>query len=220
MKKSTAKSKILLVDDDPHTLDGMKTVLEENPEYMILATDSAVKALDILNKNTIDLLLTDLKMPEMNGQELMKKALAIDESIQVIMISAYGSIESAVEAMKQGAYDFITKPVNLDELEILVRRALDVKTMKIDNLFYKERLENRYSMPNIIGNSKAMEDMYSRILAVAPTNANVLIEGESGTGKELVANAIHFNSTRKNKRFVALHCAALAEGVLESELFG
>jgi len=152
--------------------------------------------------------------------ELMKEAFAVDDSIQVILLTAYGSVESAVEAMKEGAFDFITKPVNVDEMEILVRRSLDMKKLKLDNLFYRERIENRYSIPNIIGNSKAMEDVYHRILAVAPTKANVLIEGESGTGKELIANAIHLHSTRKNKRFVPVHCAALAESVLESELFG
>ncbi|MCK5706208.1 MAG: sigma-54-dependent Fis family transcriptional regulator [Candidatus Aureabacteria bacterium] len=213
------KAKILLVDDDVNTLKGLKEFLESS-EYKIFAVATAEKAIEIIKDKHIDILLTDLKMPGKSGMDLMEEAKSIDESLQVILFTAYGSVEKAVEAMKKGAYDFITKPVNLDELEIMIKRALELKKMRIDNIFFKERLENKYGIPNIIGNSKVMEDVYHRILAVAPTNANVLIEGESGTGKELIANAIHINSIRKNNRFVPLHCAALAEGILESELFG
>jgi two-component system, NtrC family, response regulator AtoC len=214
------KSAILIIDDDVNSLQGLKSILENNHEYSIFAADKASSALDIIKNNHIDLMLTDLKMPDKSGMEIMQEALAIDENIQVIMMTAYGTVENAVDAMKKGAYDFITKPLNLDELDILIKRALEVKNMKIDNIFLKQRVENRYGISNMIGNSKAMEEVYHRILAVAPTNANVLIEGESGTGKELIANAVHLNSLRKNNRFVPVHCAALAEGILESELFG
>ena len=218
MNKAQDKPTILIVDDDKNTRDGLNRALRRS--YSIHLAESAESALNILNDTTIDILLTDLRMPGADGLTLMQRALAQRPEIICILLTAYGSVETAVEAMKRGAYDFLTKPVNLDHLDILLKRALHSRSMESENANLREQLDNRYGLENIIGNSPAMQQVFDIIHQAAPTQATVLIQGPSGSGKELVAHAIHRLSTRSKGALVAVHCAALTSSLLESELFG
>lgn len=213
------KPNILILDDDKNTLEGLKLALSDDL-YTIFATESPIEALQILDEENIDLILSDLRMPEINGLELTKKIKTKHPETLIILLTAYGSIETAVEAMQAGAFDFLTKPVNLDAVEFSIKRALDSKQIQDENRSLREALDKRYGFENILGVSNQMKHVFETIRQVAPSKATVLIEGESGTGKELIARAIHQQSPRKNKPFIAVHCAALAEGILESELFG
>jgi DNA-binding NtrC family response regulator len=213
------KPNILIVDDEKNTREGLKRGLEHNKYAMFLAED-AKSALEILSSEKIDIMLTDLKMPGMDGIELMHKAKEIIPDVITVILTAYGSVEAAVSAMKQGAYDFVTKPINLDEVDILVKRALSARRIEKENIVLRQQLEKKYGFDQIIGNAPQMKQIFETIKQVAPTKATVLITGESGTGKELIANAIHLHSLRKDSAFVDVHCAALAETLLESELFG
>ncbi|RKX93628.1 MAG: sigma-54-dependent Fis family transcriptional regulator, partial [Spirochaetes bacterium] len=167
-----------------------------------------------------DLLITDLKMPKLTGEELMKETLRKYPHIPVIVLTGHGTIENAVEAMRQGAYDFITKPLNIDKLSLIVKRALENSSLKRQNRELLKQLKRKYSFENIIGKSPAMKKVFETIELVAPSKANVLIYGESGTGKEMIADAIHHNSPRRDKPYIKVHCAAIPETLLESELFG
>lgn len=213
------KPTILIVDDEKNTREGLKKGLEHN-RYNILLAEDGKSALELFSTERIDLMLADLKMPGMDGLQLMEKVKEISPDTLTVILTAYGTIETAVQAMKQGAYDFITKPINLDEVDILVRRALSTKRMEQENISLHRRLEKRYGFENIIANTTQMKQIFETIRQVAPTKATVLITGESGTGKELIANAIHTHSLRKNGPFVDVHCGALPETLLESELFG
>ncbi len=213
------KPTILILDDDKNTLEGLKAALSGNT-YTVLTTDSAIEALQMLDDENVDLILSDLKMPEMSGLELTKKIKTKHPETIVILLTAYGTIETAVEAMQLGAFDFLTKPVNLDAVEFAIKRALASKQIQDENKSLREALDKRFGFENIIGVSNQMKQVFETVRQVAPSKATVLIEGESGTGKELIARAIHQHSPRKNKSFIAVHCAALAEGILESELFG
>ena len=210
---------ILIVDDEKNTREGLKNALLHNKYKMLLAKDGK-SALKIFKEERIDLMLADLKMPGIDGIELMQNVKQISSDTITIILTAYGTIETAVNAMRQGAYDFITKPVNLDELDMLIKRALSTRKMERENVLLKEQLNKRYGFENIIGNTHEIKQMFETIRTVAPTKATVLITGESGTGKELIAHAIHSNSSRSNGPFVDIHCASLAETLLESELFG
>jgi DNA-binding NtrC family response regulator len=225
----TKKKTILIVDDEENTLRGLKQGLasaDGDPRaYTILVAERADKAIEALQQHAadgdpVDVMLTDLRMPGMDGLELMKMAAKISPATQTIMLTAYGSVENAVEAMKHGAFNYLTKPVNLDNLELLVKQAIETRELQAENVELRRRLEAKYGFENILGGSAAMERVFERIRQIAPTKANVLILGESGTGKELIANAIHANSPRHGGPFVAVHCAALAKTLLESELFG
>jgi two-component system response regulator AtoC len=224
----TDKKTILIVDDEENTLRGLKQALAsaEGPwAYTILTTGRAEKAVETLQQhsadgNPIDVMLTDLRMPGMNGLELMQVARKISPHTQTIMLTAYGTIENAVEAMKHGAFNYLTKPVNLDNLELLVKQAIEARELQSENIELHRRLEEKYGFEKILGGSAAMQHVFDSIRQLAPTKANVLILGESGTGKELIANAIHANSPRRASPFVPVHCAALAKTLLESELFG
>ena len=219
----TEKKTILIVDDEENTLRGLKQGLAsaEGPSaYTILLADRADKAIEALQQHRVDVMLTDLRMPGMNGLELMKMAAKISPHTQTIMLTAYGSVENAVEAMKHGAFNYLTKPVNLDNLELLVKQAIETRELQTENVELRRRLEQKYGFESILGGSAAMERVFQSIRQIAPTKANVLILGESGTGKELIANAIHANSPRREGPFVPVHCAALARTLLESELFG
>ena len=176
----------------------------------------------ILESESVDLLLTDLRLGGDDGMTLIDRALKMPSPPVCIMMTAYGSVDTAVAAMKRGAYDFVTKPVNLDQLEILVRRALRSREVESENKELRQQVEKRAGkgLDALIGTSAAMQDVFDTIRQVAPTRATVLIEGESGTGKELVAHALHNLSNRARGRFVAVHCAALSGNLLESELFG
>ena len=213
------KSRILIVDDEKNAREGLKRGLAK-PGYEILLAGGGEEALEMLGASPVDLVLTDLKMPGMGGMELLKRADERWPGLPVIMMTAYGSEKLAVEAMKAGAYDYVTKPVDLDELALTVERALSRKRMELDNARLRGRLAMRSGFEGMIGKTPEMESVFETVVQIAPTRATVLIEGESGTGKELIARAIHASSPRRDGPFVPVHCAALAESLLESELFG
>ena len=215
MKKSFS---ILVVDDDKNTRDGLNQALRR--DWNVTVAESAEAALAILDTEDVDILLSDVRMPIMDGITLMQRALAKTPGLIVILLTAYGSVETAVEAMKKGAYDFLMKPVNLDHLDMLLKRSVRSREVESENATLKARLDRKFGLENIVGSSVAMDEVFDVIRQVAPTQATVLIEGESGTGKELVANAIHRLSTRSKGPFVPVHCAALSASLLESELFG
>lgn len=209
---------ILIVEDEKNTREGLAQALGN--KYDILLADNGERALQTLSERQVDLVLSDLRLPGIDGMTLIRKAMAHQSQPICILLTAYGSIETAVEAMKAGAYDFLTKPVNLDQLEMVVERALRSRVLEQENTALRGQIDRKYGLESIIGNSKAMEEVFDTIRQVAPTRATVLIQGESGTGKELVARAIHKLSPRAKQPFVAVHCAALADTLLESELFG
>jgi len=213
------KPKLLIVDDEEHIRNGLKTALSLDGYDVEVAADGE-EALKKLDEEDIDLLITDLKMPKVTGEELMKETLRKYPHIPVIVLTGHGTIENAVEAMRQGAYDFITKPLNIDKLSLIVKRALENSSLKRQNRELLKQLKRKYSFENIIGKSPAMKKVFETIELVAPSKANVLIYGESGTGKEMIADAIHHNSPRRDKPYIKVHCAAIPETLLESELFG
>jgi len=212
------KYSVLIVDDDKSTRDGLEKALQDT--YEVFLAENAENALAILDKADIDVLLTDVRMPGIDGLTLLRRALARHPGLICILMTAYGNVDTAVEAMKLGACDFLMKPINLAHLDILIQRALRMRDIETENIALKSQLDDKYGLENIIGNSPKMREQFEIIRQAAPTQANVLIMGESGTGKELVAIAIHRLSTRSHGRFVPVHCAALAPSLLESELFG
>ncbi len=209
---------ILIVDDEKHTRDGLRASLEDSFDVYVAADIGG--ALGVLERETVDLVLTDLRLGGEDGMTLIDKLLALPHPPVVIMMTAYGSVDAAVEAMKRGAYDFITKPLNIDRLEILIHRALRSRKVEKEVVELKQQVERKYGLERLIGESGAMAEVFETIKQVAPTRATVLIQGESGTGKELVAQAIHALSGRPKPKFVTVHCAALSPQLLESELFG
>jgi len=210
---------ILIVDDEKHYPMILAEVLQEEG-YACFTAASGMEALDIFENEFVDLVLTDVKMPGMDGIELLSRIKEISPDAPVIVMTAYGSVEKAVKAMQEGAYTFITKPFENETLLTHISKALAIHKIVQENSMLREAVSSRYSFGNIIGKSKPMQELYEIIKKVAPTNASFLVEGESGTGKELVAKAVHFNSIRKNNPFVAVNCSAFAENLLESELFG
>ena len=208
---------ILLADDERGTREALGRFLRM--EYDVTLAEDGQIALNLLKKNDYDLILTDIRMPGADGLSVLDFALKKSPQTPCILFTAYGSIEAAVEAMKRGAFDFVTKPVNLDQLEILINRALEAGRIKAENTELKKRLDSKFGVENIIGESAAMHQVIENVRQVAPTKATVSISGESGCGKELIAQALHQLSGRSG-RFVAVHCAALPETLLESELFG
>ena len=213
------KSRILVVDDEANARTALAELLREEG-YDIETAADAFKALGKLDSFAPHLVLTDLKMPGMDGIELMKKIHGTQQECAVMVMTAFGAVESAVEAMRAGAVDYLTKPINFDELLIVAERALDQERLRTEANHMRARLLERFSPGNLVGNSPPMQQIFKIVEQVAPSRASVLITGESGTGKELVAQAIHENSTRASGPFIKLHCAALAETLLESELFG
>ncbi|MCC5850417.1 MAG: sigma-54-dependent Fis family transcriptional regulator [Verrucomicrobia bacterium] len=212
------KPAILIVDDERNTREGLARALRRH--YEIHLAESGMAALNVLDAHPVDAVLTDLRMPGMDGLTLVRRVLARDPQPVCILLTAYGNVETAVEAMKNGAYDFLTKPVNLDRLEVVLKRALESRTLVATNRSLRQQLDEKYGMEQIIGESGPMQAVFDTIRQVAPSRATVLIQGESGTGKELVAHALHNLSPRKKNPFVAVHCAALSDNLLESELFG
>src|SRR6202166_487391 len=209
---------ILIVDDEKHTRDGLRRLLEDKYDVYIAADVGG--AIDVLEREPIDLLLTDLRIGAEDGMALIDRALKMPHPPICIMMTAYGSVDTAVEAMKRGAYDFVTKPLNLDKVEMLIARALGARKLEQENRTLRQQVDERYGLENIIGESAALHEVLDTIRQVAPSSANVLIEGESGTGKELAALAMHNLSRRNKAKFVTVHCAALSPQLLESELFG
>lgn len=209
---------ILIVDDEKHTREGLAMALVE--DYEVTLAGDADEAFQAMDTQHFDVILTDLKMAGKSGLKVIDKAISMPKKPIVIMMTAYGSIETAVEAMKRGAFDFMTKPVNLQKLELLIQRALQSRNLEVENRNLHERLDQKFSFENIIGHTKPLQEVLGKVKLVAPSRASVLLQGETGTGKELFAQAIHQNSPRARAPFVAVHCAALAANLLESELFG
>ncbi|NLX25893.1 MAG: sigma-54-dependent Fis family transcriptional regulator [Lentisphaerae bacterium] len=209
---------VLIVDDEKSARDGLVRALRR--DYNVLAAESGATALTILSERSVDVLLSDVRMPGMDGITLMQRALANQPELTCIILTAYGDVDLAVEAMKQGATDFMIKPINLDKLELVLARVLKARRIELENAQLRVQLDDKYGLENIIGRSPAMQEVFDTIRQVAASRATVLIQGESGTGKELVAKAIHQLSPRSKGPFVAVHCAALSENILESELFG
>ena len=209
---------ILIVDDEKHTRDGLRRLFEDN--YDVYVAADIAGATDVMERESVDLLLTDLRLGADDGMVLIDRALKMPHPPICIMMTAYGSVDTAVEAMKRGAYDFVTKPLNLDKVEMLIARALQSRKLEQENRSLREQVDERYGLENIWGESAALHEVLDTIKQVAPSSANVLLEGESGTGKELAAHAIHNLSRRNKAKFVVVHCAALSPQLLESELFG
>jgi Nif-specific regulatory protein len=214
-----AHSRILIVDDDASSRTELAELLHDDG-YAVETAADGFKALPKLDEFAPDVVLTDLHMPGMNGLELMRRARERDPECVVIVMTAYAAVETAISALKQGAADYLTKPINVEELLVVLERALERKRLRAEAAQLRERLGKRHRIENMVGNSAQMQKVYETILQVAPSRASVLITGESGTGKELIAAAIHQHSPRSSGPFVKLHCAALAETLLESELFG
>jgi two-component system NtrC family response regulator len=210
---------ILIVDDEPAQREILAGYLRKKRHTVVLA-GSAVKALEALKKNSIDIVLTDFKMPDKTGFELLKDITSLYPHTTVILMTAFGTIEGAVSAMREGAYDYLGKPIDLDELDLLLQRILERNRLISENRLLKEQLAEKFSFVWIVSQSPEMDVVLDTARRVASSNASVLIIGESGTGKELIAKAIHFSSERKDKPFIAVNCAALNENLLESELFG
>jgi DNA-binding NtrC family response regulator len=211
--------KILVVDDDPE-MCGMLSEVLKGEGFSVLATSESLEALKILKKEEFDVIITDLKMKGLRGLDLLRQANKVAPLTPVIIITAFGSIESAIKAMKMGAYDYITKPFQIDEIVLTVRKALETRLLKKEVLRLKKEVESRYDFHHLIGKSPSMQRIYDLIERISDSSSNVLITGESGTGKELVAKAIHYNGIRKEGPFVAVNCAAIPETLLESEMFG
>ena len=214
-----AKAKILVVDDEEIVLKSCRKILEDG-KYEVVTALSGKDAFDILQKEPIDIVITDIKMPGMDGMEVLEKIKEEYPDILVIMITGYSTVQSAVQAMKLGAFDYIPKPFTPDEVLVVVEKALEKKSLIYENIYLRKELEAKYGFDNIIGSSPKMQEVYKLIRKVAPTDSTILIRGESGTGKELIARAIHFNGPRKQKPFVPVDCGVLAQELLESELFG
>ena len=210
---------ILVVDDEKNYLVVLSAFLSEEG-YEALTADNAQRALEIVESTDLDLVLTDMKMPSMNGIELLQRIKGKAPDLPVIMMTAYGTVEKAVEAMQLGAFNFIQKPFQNETLKQIVDKGVRTYNVLKENRRLVRALENRYRFDNIVGKSKPLQAVFDIIQKVAHTKATILVSGESGTGKELIAKAIHFNSPRRNKPFVAVSCAALTETLLESELFG
>jgi two-component system, NtrC family, response regulator HydG len=214
-----SKQTVLVVDDEASHRMMLKAHLNEEGFEVVEASDGR-EAIDLANRNSYDLILMDMRMPILDGREALIGIKKINPSIPVIMMTAYGSIESAVEALKSGADDYLTKPLDMEELLLKVKKVLHYRQLEEENLLNKERLGERFDFSKIIGKSQPMKELFETLILVAPTDATVLLLGESGTGKEIVANAIHQNSPRKDKAYIKVNCAALPETLLESELFG
>ena len=210
---------ILIIDDEPLMRISISDALKVEG-YNVMSAETGGEGLKSIKDTSYDVVITDLRLPEVDGVQILKSCKQISPRTKVLMITAYGSVDTAVEAMKIGAYDYITKPFSMDEFILTVKRLIALRDLEDENIYLKEKIEERYEFSGIIGKSDKMKDIFEKIEIIAPTDTTVLITGESGTGKELVANAIHYNSPRKNEAFIKVSCAALPETLLEAELFG
>ncbi len=213
------KEKILIVDDEKIVRESLYHWFEEE-DYLVDTAEDGETALEKYEKEKFDLLLVDMKMPGMSGLDLLSKIKAIDKDALIILITAFASVPTAITALKTGAYDYVTKPIDPDELAHLVKRALEQRALKIENIQLKENIDEIIKPDNLIGESFQMKKIYELVHSVARTDTTVIIRGDSGTGKELVAKAIHINSSRKYFPIITVNCGALTESLLESELFG
>ena len=219
MVMKSRKPHILVVDDDVSHRTMLKTLLS-GWGYAVSEADDGSGAVQEVHKQPFDLVLMDIRMIKVSGLQALPEIKAFNPAIPVIIMTAYSSVETAVEALKAGAYDYLTKPLDFDELRITMERAMDHTQLKEENRLLRESLGNRFDRRNIIGRSQAMEKLLETVAQVAPSEATVLVSGESGTGKEMIAGAIHHNSPRRESPFVKINCAAIMESLLESELFG
>lgn len=210
---------ILVVDDDPSHLAALKTIIK-SWGYTVSFADDGIQAVESVKERPFDLILMDVRMAQMSGIEALKKIKDYNPAIPILIMTAYSSVDSAVEALKAGAYDYLIKPLDFEVLKLTLERALEHTGLKEENKYLKDKLSADYDLKNIIGKSKAMKELIDMLAMIAPSEATVMITGESGTGKELVAKSIHHNSNRKKHPLVIVNCAALTETLLESELFG
>lgn len=213
------RAQILVVDDEERMRNLLKKVLNKQ-DFSVETASNGKEALRKIQENPFDIIIADVRMPEMNGMEVLKAVKETRPEISMIIMTAFGSIDSAVEAMKKGAYDYITKPFKMSEISIVVQKALEGKRLREEVASLRKEVSSKYKFDNIIGKSKVMQDVFDLIRRVSGSKSTVLIYGKSGTGKELVAKAVHYNSPRKNKRFLSVNCAAIPDTLLESELFG
>jgi len=212
-------SKILVVDDELSMREFLEILLQKEG-HQIESAASGKEGLERIESEKFDLIICDIMMPRISGMEILKRARDLDKNAMVIMITAYASPENAVEAMKIGAYDYITKPFQVDEIKLVVNKALEKTQLMEENLRLRQEVESRYKFRNLVGASRPMQEVFDLIRKIAPTKANILVLGESGTGKELAAKAIHYNSDRGDKPMVTVNCGAIPSELLESELFG
>lgn len=213
------KSRILVVDDEASIREFMEIFLKKEGYEVSLAEDGA-KAKDILTKKTFDMVISDLQMPNVTGMELLKHARESYPETVFVMMTAFGTLENAVEAMKVGAYDYLTKPCKIDEVRLVINNALRTRNLEVENRVLKKELVKEYSFQNVVGNSPVMHAVFDLVKRVSSAPTNVLVTGESGTGKEVVAKAIHFNGPLKDRPFITVNCGAIPENLMESEMFG
>jgi len=213
------KARVLVVDDEKSMRDLLSITLEKEG-YDVQTAAGGEPAIEMLHRDPVDVVITDLRMPKVDGLQVLRAAKEISPDTTVIVITAVASTETAVEAMKLGAYDYITKPFKLDEANLIVRNALERKRLKDENLYLRRQLETQHRFENIIGKSARIAEVFDTIRKISDSPSTAMITGESGTGKELVARAVHFNSLRRDKPFVSVNCGAIPEGLMESELFG
>ncbi len=216
MKQS---SQILIIDDEAHNLQALMLLLS-HAGYQVQTATSGEEALEIMKKNPFEIIITDLFLPGVSGIDILKQVKEDSPYTSVILITGNASAETAVEAMKEGAFDYITKPFNFEKLKVIVAKAVEKSRLVAENLYLRQQLRGKYRFDNIIGNSLPMQQVFSRMERIVNTDSTILILGESGTGKELVAKAIHYNSGRKDHPFIAINCGAIPGELLESELFG
>ena len=212
-------ARVLIVDDEKSMRD-LLTITLEKAGYDVTAADGGEAAIEAIRKESFDSIITDLRMPKVDGMQVLRAARDLSPDSTVIVVTAVASTETAVEAMKLGAYDYITKPFKLDEVDLIIKNGLERKRLRDENLYLRKQLETQHRFENIIGKSARIVEVFDTIRKIADSPATAMITGESGTGKELVARAIHFNSHRRDKPFVSVNCGAIPEGLMESELFG
>ncbi len=213
------KDKILVADDEKSMREFLDIMLKKEG-YKVTLASNGEEVMKLIEKDIFDLALLDIRMPRLDGISVLKKIKTVSPETVVIMITAYASADTAIKAMKEGAYDYITKPFKVDEIKLIIQNGLEKKHLQNENLLLKKVVRDRYHFEKIIGQSPRMLELYDLLEKVAPTKTNILITGESGTGKELAARAIHYNSPRREKPFVTLNCGAIPESLIESELFG
>ncbi|HWR72375.1 MAG TPA: sigma-54 dependent transcriptional regulator, partial [Nitrospirota bacterium] len=211
--------KILIVDDEQSMRDFLSIMLKKEG-YEVHVASNGTDAVKSIQTEIFDLVITDVKMPQIDGMGVLRTIKELSPDTVVIMITAYATTETAVEAMKLGAYDYITKPFKVDEIKLVIQKALEKHSLRKENVLLRREIASRAAFENFIGKSAPMQRVFTTIQQVADTKSTILITGESGTGKELVARALHFSSSRRNKPFVTVNCGALPETLLESELFG